>query len=37
MMIQLVEAGKLTREDVRALEKIIDRVERARPTERRQK
>src|SRR5689334_7554697 len=30
MMAQLAEAGKLTREDVRALEKTIDRLEKQR-------
>jgi predicted transcriptional regulator len=37
MMAQLAEAGKLTREDVRELEKTIERLERQRPTERRRK
>lgn len=35
MMAQLAEAGKLTREDVRELEKTIDRLERRRKSERR--
>jgi predicted transcriptional regulator len=35
MMAQLAEAGKLTREDVRELERTIERLERPRKTERR--
>jgi BlaI family penicillinase repressor len=30
MMAQLAEAGKLTRDDIRELEKVIDRIERQR-------
>jgi predicted transcriptional regulator len=37
MMTQLVEAGKLTRADLRELEKTIDRIERQRKAERRRK
>jgi predicted transcriptional regulator len=37
MMAQLAEAGKLTRDDVRELEKTIERVERQRRSERTRK
>src|SRR5579862_4653829 len=37
MMAQLAEAGKLTREDVRELEKIIEKVEAQQKAERRRK
>jgi BlaI family penicillinase repressor len=37
MMSQLAEAGKLTRDDVRELEKTIDRIERQRKAERTRK
>ena len=37
MMSQLAEAGKLTRDDVRELEKTIDRIERERKAERTRK
>jgi len=36
MMAQLAEAGKLTRDDLRDLEKTIDRLERERKTKRRE-
>jgi BlaI family transcriptional regulator, penicillinase repressor len=37
MMAQLAEAGKLTRDDVRELEKTIDRIERQKKAERTRK
>ena len=37
MMAQLAEAGKLTREDIRELEKVVDRLEKERKTVRRRK
>ncbi len=37
MMSQLAEAGKLTRDDVRELEKTIDKIERQRKAERTRK
>jgi BlaI family transcriptional regulator, penicillinase repressor len=37
MMAQLAEAGKLTREDVRELEKMIDRMEAQQKSERKSK
>jgi BlaI family penicillinase repressor len=37
MMAQLAEAGKLTRDDVRELEKTIEKIERQRKSERRRK
>ena len=37
MMAQLAEAGKLTRDDVRELEKLIERIEREKKTERTRK
>jgi BlaI family transcriptional regulator, penicillinase repressor len=32
MMAQLAEAGKLTRDDIRELEKVVDKIEKQRKT-----
>ena len=37
MMAQLAEAGKLTRDDIRELEKTIERIERQKKAERTRK
>jgi len=37
MMAQLAEAGKLTREDIRELEKVVDKLEKERKTARTRK
>ena len=37
MMAQLAEAGKLTRDDIRELEKVVDKIEKERKTRRARK